>query len=185
METDFGLAIIHAAVWAFNNMSFSQYLKLTFYLLKKHDKGPLYFMILHICSLHILKTVKRKKKLHMLKRHIFLSLKWVTKLIQSTDLDTAKNISCQGVTMFGIEYEHSDLNETVKDVLKETLPEDNELDCADDRTQDEFLFVVETQKYRHSSPHWACFNKATKNVSNKCREKGEFVEIQKLGEKCQ
>ena len=76
METDFGLAIIHAAVWAFNNMSLSQYLKLTFYLLKKHDKGPLYFMILHMCSSHILKTVKRKgKNLHMTKSHIFLALK--------------------------------------------------------------------------------------------------------------
>ena len=59
----------------------------------------------------------------------------------------------------------------VQDVLNEMLPEDTELDCADDRTQDEFLCVVETQKYRHSSPYWAYFNKATENALNKCREK--------------
>ena len=121
----------------------------------------------------------------MTKSHIFLALKWITKLIQSTDLDTDKNIFCHGVTMFGIEYKNLDFNDTVKEVLKELLPEDTELDCADDRTQDEFIYVVETQKYCHSSPHWAYFNKATENALNKCREKGEFVENQKLGDKYQ
>ena len=121
----------------------------------------------------------------MTKSNIFLALRWINKLIQSTDLETVKNIFCQGVTMFGIEYALFDLNDTVTGVLKKTLLEDTELYCADERTQDEFLCVVETQKYRQSSPYWAYFNKATENALNDCCEKGEFVKNQKLGEKYQ
>lgn len=60
LETDFSLALITSAILSFNQMSVYAYLDLLYkHVVQKNTSFP-NLTIIHICSTHMLKTVKRK-----------------------------------------------------------------------------------------------------------------------------
>lgn len=60
IEVDFSIALIQAVLKSFNDMNLSKYLEETYRLCSESVSSIPNFTIVHVCSTHILRTVKRK-----------------------------------------------------------------------------------------------------------------------------
>ena len=93
--------------------------------------------MLHICSTHIVRTVKRKMEKLGLKGDLRnLGLKWWTRLVHTQNIETAKQLFAIGVHVFGFEHRSTE--------LKTALEELNSLIEPNDILKDESL--VETKE---------------------------------------
>jgi len=107
IETDFSLALLHACSLAFN--SITQYLQLIHNITEKQNHDEINFVIIHICSSHLIRTVIRKskkcfpnKKKQCLQRTSTVVGIFVGKLVHCDSVASATKIYESFVQIFGL-----------------------------------------------------------------------------------
>lgn len=87
IETDFSLALIQAALKAFNNgMSLSSYLNLMYEFMQENTEKEQTFTYIHVCSSHFIKTtIKKALSLYSEKDRVHLLGALITQLIHCAD----------------------------------------------------------------------------------------------------
>ncbi|CAL1672559.1 unnamed protein product [Lasius platythorax] len=160
IEVDFSIALIQAVLKSFNNMNLSKYLEETYKLRSESVSSIPNFTIVHVCSTHILRTVKRKGKELLKDRRFLCAAQYlITKLIHTTNLTEAQAIFKCGITIFESRFVSDELEKQLHRLSDMNAP--SEIDCYMEKIPEEIIdddYLDSEKKLRHGSPFYRYFN---------------------------
>ncbi|KAH0546771.1 hypothetical protein KQX54_015059 [Cotesia glomerata] len=105
VESDFCLTGIQAIIMGFNCFTLKKYLEITHDIAEKTT--DIFFTVVHICSTHLLNTVRRKlKECSMSKATKKLASHWISQLVHCTSIEEAKTIFNDRCIVFGKEWSY-------------------------------------------------------------------------------
>lgn len=178
IEVDFAMASIQAIMRSCNDTTLSNHLTVLYELIKipNYQLNVPSFIVVHICSVHILRALSRK--LHQLTRsrdiHQIAKM-FISQLITACDMEKADRIFRDMVLVFGTKNEAEEITSAIKKMSSMYTDENfPKLEAEDEKSsEDRSTSDVEDIEsgLRHGSPFYKHFHGIMESVGNKMNNK--------------
>lgn len=152
IETDFSLALIISCLWSFNQMSLPSYLKTAYDFLTNSIKEFPNITVVHVCSSHMIKTIKRKSFTHcQTKRQRDVALFFITQLIHCTNLEDFAIIVKKLIVVFGLQYYIPEFTDNFSSVSPNVESKDEDKQTDNDNDGDDKLLTDDHENVEDNS----------------------------------
>lgn len=169
VEMDFSRGEIQSTLKAFNDMTISQYINFVWEaLLENYLNRISSFIVVHVCSSHILVEAKRTvRKITKNDQIRIYACNVITAIIHATDLGTAASILKHAVVLFETEFQQQNVKESMTFItkfsegtneLEKNLPEIENIE------NEMKIDKWKCQTQRKQSPFYIYFNKVYESI---------------------